>query len=366
MEKGVRVNVLLTLVLASLLIIGCSSSASDQADNGTPSEKATTVDSVGSTKSVMKSSKNEGKLIVYSGRGENLINPIVQQFTEMTGIDVSVKYAKTAELAATLQEEGVNTPADVFFSQDPGGLGAVKDMLAPLPDEMLNRVPDWARSAEKTWVGISGRARTVVYNPNTLKEKDLPDDMWGFVEPEWKGRIGWAPTNASFQTMVTAMRAIWGEEKTKEWIEGIRANNPTVYPKNTPQVAAVAAGEIDVGFVNHYYLFRFLAEQGDSFSARNYHPRAGGPGSVVMVAGVGILRDSKNEVNALKFVEFMLSRVAQQYFAGQAYEYPLVEGVKIDRLLVPFSDIAKPLITLNQLTDVQGTVKVLRETGVLP
>ena len=228
-----------------------------------------------------------GPLIVYSGRSESLVDAVIQQFSQATGIEVQVKYGSTSQLAATLLEEGDNSPADVFFAQDPGGLGAVEGMLITLPDRILSRVPDWARSPQGKWVGLSGRARTVVYNPERVGENELPDDVWGFVDPEWKDRIGWAPTNASFQTMVTAMRALWGEEKTAQWLEGVQANNPTIYPKNTPQVAAVAAGEIDVGLVNHYYLFRFLAEEGEAFPARNYHPRAGGPGATIMVAGGG-------------------------------------------------------------------------------
>ena len=205
-------------------------------------------------------------IVIYSGRSESLVDPIIRQFGEATGIEVEVKYAGTSQLAATLLEEGANSPADVFFAQDPGGLGAVQHLLSPLPDGVLGRVPEWARSPDGAWVGLSGRARTVVYNPERVSEDELPDDVWGFVEPEWKDRIGWAPTNASFQTMVTAMRALWGEEKTQQWLEGVQANNPTIYPKNTPQVAAVAAGEIDVGLVNHYYLFRFLAEEGRGLS----------------------------------------------------------------------------------------------------
>ena len=230
----------------------------------------------------------------------------------------------------------------------------------------LNQVPEWARSSDAKWVGISGRARTVVYNPNTTTEEELPDSMWGFVEPQWKGRIGWAPTNASFQAMVTGMRAVWGEDGARDWLNAIQANEPTVYPKNTPQVAAVAAGEIDVGFVNHYYLFRFLAEEGDDFAARNYHPRSGGPGSVIMVAGAGILESSHHKTNAAKFLEFMLSPVAQQYFAGQTYEYPLVDGVKTSRILVPFDEINHPGLPLSSFADLEGTGNLLRETGILP
>ncbi len=307
-----------------------------------------------------------GELVVYSGRSTSLVDPIIQQFAEATGIDVKVKYAKTSQLAATLLEEGRNSPADVFFAQDPGGLGSVEEMLAVLPGSILDQVPDWAHSPQGRWVGISGRARTVVYNTDRLTEADLPDDMLGFTDPKWKGRIGWAPTNASFQTMVTAMRAVWGENKTRMWLQGIQANEPAIYPKNTPQVAAAAAGEIDVGFVNHYYLFRFLAEEGEDFAARNYHPRAGGPGSIIMVAGAGILTTAENRTNAERFLNFMLSKLGQQYFASQTFEYPLVDDVKTQRVLVAISEINAPQIPLSGLADLAGTQNLLRETGVLP
>ncbi len=315
---------------------------------------------------IIERDADPGKLVVYSGRSESLVDNIIQQFAEATGIDVEVRYANTGQLAATLLEEGDNSPADVFFAQDPGGLGAVESMLAPLPTDLLQQVPGWAQSPQGKWVGISGRARAVVYNTDNLTEADLPDDMFGFADPAWKGRIGWAPTNASFQTMVTAMLSEWGEEKTRQWLEGISANDAKVYPKNTPQVAAAAAGEIDVGFVNHYYLFRFLAEEGESFPARNYHPRAGGPGSIVMVAGAGILSTAENPDNAARFLHFMLSPVAQQYFAGQTFEYPLVEGVNTQRVLVPLTDIIKPDLSAGDLVDLQGTQELLQETGVLP
>ena len=307
-----------------------------------------------------------GELVVYSGRSTSLVDPIIQQFAEVTGIDVKVKYGTTSQLAATLLEEGRNSPADVFFAQDPGGLGAVEEMLAVLPDSILDQVPDWAHSPQGRWVGISGRARTVVYNTDRLTEADLPDDMLGFTDPKWKGRIGWAPTNASFQTMVTAMRAVWGENKTRMWLQGIQANEPGIYPKNTPQVAAAAAGEIDVGFVNHYYLFRFLAEEGEDFSARNYHPRAGGPGSIIMVAGAGILTTAENRTNAERFLNFMLSTLGQQHFASQTFEYPLVDDVKTQRVLVAISEINALQIPLSGLADLAGTQNLLRETGVLP
>ena len=312
------------------------------------------------------SSGDSETLTIYSGRSKSLVGPIIRQFGESTSVRVLVKYAGTPQLAATLLEEGDGTPADVFFAQDPGGLGAVEDLLARIPENILSLVPDWARSPQSTWVGLSGRARTVVFNTASLTEDDLPDDIFDFVDPKWQGRIGWAPTNSSFQTMVTAMRVVWGEDQTRAWLDGIQSNDPKAYPKNTPIVAAAESGEIDAGFVNHYYLHRFLAEEGESFQARNYHLKSGGPGNIILVAGAGILAASDNQDTAEKFLNYMLSPVAQQYFASKAFEYPLIDGVKTEPGLVPFSDFSHPNIPLKQLADLAGTQALLRDTGILP
>ncbi len=308
-----------------------------------------------------------GSLVIYSGRSESLVGPIIQHFEDVTGINVAVKYGGTGQIAATLLEEGENSPADVFFAQDPGGLGEVANagMFATLPSGVTNKVPVWARSPESQWVGISGRARVVVYNTDNISPDALPATMEDFTKPEWKGRIGWAPTNGSFQAMVTAMRVVWGEDKTREWLLGVQANEPNVYPKNTPTVAAAGAGEIDVGFVNHYYLHRFIAEEGEDFAARNYHPTGGGPGGIILVAGAGMLETAENKENAERFFNFLLSTVAQQYFAGQTFEYPLVEGVRTNRILTPLDNINNPDVDMAALDDLSGTQALLRDIGIL-
>lgn len=309
---------------------------------------------------------NAKPLVVYSGRSENLVGPVIEQFKEATGIEVEVRWGSTSEMAATLLEEGKNSPADLFFAQDPGGLGAVEELLAPLPAELLEKVPAKFRDPDGRWVGVSGRARVVVYNTDKLSPADLPDDIWDFTDPSWKGRLGWAPTNASFQTMVTAMRKLWGEEKARQWLEGIQQNEPAVFDNNSAIVAAVGAGEIEVGFVNHYYLYRFLEEEGEDFPARNYFLPDGGPGSLVMVAGVGVLNSSDNKDVAQRFIQFMLSTVAQQYFATQTFEYPLVEGVVTHRELLPLAELNAAEIDLADLADLQGTLDLLSQVGVLP
>ncbi len=304
-------------------------------------------------------------LTVYSGRSEELVGPIIEQFRELTGVNVEVRWGGTAEMAAAIMEEGDNTRADVFYAQDPGALGALRSRFAELPDEILDLAQPQFRADDGKWVGISGRARVVVYSTERLTEDELPESVWDFTDPKWRGRIGWAPTNGSFQVMVTGMRQLWGEERTREWLEGIQANQPKVYPKNTPQVAAVSAGEIDVGLVNHYYLFRFLAEEGESFPARNYHPKAGDPGALIMVSGIGVLEQSEQKETALKLVEFLLSEVGQQYFASQTFEYPVIEGVRTQRVLTPISEIDTPNIELQDLSDLDGTLRLLQEAGVL-
>jgi iron(III) transport system substrate-binding protein len=310
------------------------------------------------------------RLVIYSGRKESLVGPIIDQFREATGIEVEVRYGGTAEMAATLLEEGENSPADLFYAQDPGGLGAVADagMLAELPAETLEQVPARFASDDGNWVGVSGRARVVVYNTERLSPEDLPQDMWGFTDPQWEGRIGWPPTNGSFQAMVTAMRAVWGDAETREWLNGIQANDPAVFESNTPTVAAVAAGEVDVGFVNHYYLYRFIEEEGEDFAARNYFLPGGGPGSLIMVSGAGILETADNPENAQRFLDFLLSVPGQQYFTSQTYEYPVVEGVKVNPLLPPLEerDARAVDVDLAELSDLQGTAQMLSETGILP
>jgi iron(III) transport system substrate-binding protein len=317
------------------------------------------------------SATDAGKLVIYSGRSESLVQPIIDQFQAATGITVEVRYGSTSEIAGVLLEEGENSPADIFYAQDPGGLGAISNagLFAPLSEEIISQVPARFASTDGDWVGISGRARVVVYNTEAISDPmtQLPDDLMGFTDPSWNGRIGWAPSNGSFQAMVTAMRQVWGEEQTTEWLLGIQANNPIVYASNTPVVEAVGNGEIEVGFVNHYYLYRFLTSQGEAFPARNYFLPSGGPGSLLMVSGAGILNTSENQANAERFINFLLSTPGQQYFTAQTFEYPVVEGVTTVANLQPLAEIDAQAIDLDlgDLEDLQGTQDMLIDLGII-
>jgi len=308
-----------------------------------------------------------GSLTIYSGRSEELVGPLIERFETETGIDVEVNYAGTSDLAATILEEGANSPADVFFSQDGGALGAlaVEGLLATLPESTLGVVDERFRSPDGQWVGVSGRARVAAYDSRVLGEDDLPDSVLDFADPAWKGKIGWAPTYASLQSFVTALRVLEGEDAARAWLDGILANEPKTYEGNAQALEGVAAGEIEVALINHYYLLGQLAEVGADYPVKNHFFAAGDPGALVNVAGAAILTSSANPSAAQAFVDFLLSEESQRYFAEETFEYPLVDGVAADERLVQLGDIESPDIDLSDLADLEGTLTLMQEVGAL-
>lgn len=306
-------------------------------------------------------------LTIYSGRTRDLVEPILESFSKDTGVHVDVRYGDTAELAATILEEGRNSPADVFFAQDAGALGALggAGRFKELPDGLLRKVPEPYRAPDKRWVGVSARARVLAFNPDRVREQDLPASVLDLTDAKWRNRVSWAPTNGSFQAFVTALRRVKGQDAARNWLLAMKANGTRTYPNNVAQVQAVAAGEVDVALVNHYYLYPLLKERGEGFKARNHFFPDGDIGGMVNVAGVGVLDTSKHDATALKFIEYLLSREAQQHFANKTYEYPLADGVKPSAEIPPLSTLRPPAVDLNGLSDLPGTLTLLRETGVL-
>src|SRR5688500_13020249 len=168
-------------------------------------------------------SDDGGRLTVYSGRTENLIGPLLEQFAEETGVKIDVRYADSADLALLIEEEGDNSPADVFLSQSPGAIGylAANDRLQQLPAETLDLAEARFRDRDGLWVGLSGRIRVRVYNREEVDEADLPDSVLELTDPEYEGRVAVAPSNGSFQDFVTGMRAVEGDDAALEWLEGM-------------------------------------------------------------------------------------------------------------------------------------------------
>jgi iron(III) transport system substrate-binding protein len=308
-----------------------------------------------------------GTLTIYSGRNEELVGSLIDQFETETGIAVEVRYASSTDLAATLREEGTNSPADVFFAQDPASLGAVAEagLFRTLPGDLLELVPAQFSDRDGLWIGVSGRSRVVVYDSTRISPSDLPDSVDGFTDPTWQGRIAIAPSNGSFLAFVAAMILERGEDATRDWLESIAANDPQTFSGNSPIVAAVNDGTVDVGLVNHYYLLGLRAEVGETNAANHFFATAG-PGSLVMPAGVGILATTDHGAEAERFVEFLLSPTAQQYFVTETFEYPVIEGVEPDPILPPLASLAQPDIDLSDLaTALDRATDLVAEAGLL-
>jgi iron(III) transport system substrate-binding protein len=315
---------------------------------------------------------SDDPLTVYSGREEELVAPLFDLFTAETDVDVEVRYGDSAELAATIAEEGDNSPADVFFAQDPGSLGSVESQLTQLPQGILDRVDTRFRDEEGRWVGTSGRSRVIVYNTEALSQDEVPDSVFDLTKPtiegrRWIGRIGIAPTNASFQAFVTAMRLSEGDERTREWLLDLKELKPKEYEKNALIVEAAARGEIDLGLVNHYYLYLVKEEQPDAPVA-NHFLEPGDPGALVSVAGAAVLASTKQQDDAERFVEFLLSDEAQRFYVEDAEEaeYPLVEGIPAKQGLPPLASLDGPDVNLTSFgAEHEATIELLRETGYL-
>jgi iron(III) transport system substrate-binding protein len=312
-------------------------------------------------------SPGEDDLVIYSGREEELVGPLIERFEEETGVDVAVRYANSSELAATLAEEGDNSPADVFWAQDPGALGAVEaeGRFAELPAALLERVDERFRDTDGRWVGISGRVRVIAYNTEALSESDVPDEIDDVADERWRGKIGVAPPNASFQAFVSAMRLSRGDEATREWLEALQANEPKLYENNIAILEALAEGEIELGLVNHYYLALIKSERPDAPVANHFLAR-GDDGALVSVAGAGVIEGSDKQAQAEQFVEYLLSEAGQRFYAEetQEAEYPLVDDVEPREGLPPLDSLEGPDVQLDDLgAELETTLELLAETG---
>lgn len=304
-------------------------------------------------------------LTIYSGREEKLIGPLIAKAEKDLGMDIEVRYGDTAELAIALLEEGKNSRADLFFAQDAGALGAVakeKRTLA-IPAALLSKVDPQYRSSTGQWVGISGRARVIDYNTKLVKPSELPTSVAQLTDPKWRGKVGWAPSNGSFQSFITAMRLLQGDQKTLAWLKAMKANGAKDYAKNAAIVEALGRGEISLGLVNNYYLYRFNKDNSNFPVAHHYTRRDAG--AMVNVAGLAVLNTTDQKSDAEKFVAYMLGTPAQTYFVKETNEYPLVKGIQPSQKQIPLNQLQPPKINLSNLSDLQGTISLLQEAGVL-
>ena len=308
------------------------------------------------------------QLTLYSGRGETLVAPIIETFTAETGITVNVRYGGTAELTILLQEEGARSPADLFWAQDVAALGTIKPMFAPLPQATLDRVQSIYRDAEGRWIGISGRSRLMIYSPKRVEEAELPATMAELTDPRFDGRLAMSPTNGSFIAHVAALRVAEGDDVTLEWLRGLAQNDPVMVRNNTAGYQAIADGEADFMLTNNYYLGRFLANDPE-FPVAQALFESGNLGNLMMTAGIGVLETSDNRDAAVAFVDFLLGELAQQYFTGNVHEFPVSATAIVPRtgMAVSFAEAsaAAPEFDLNLIVDMEGTLELIREAGLI-
>lgn len=307
-------------------------------------------------------------LTIYSGRNEQLVGGLLAQLEERIGGTVEIRYGDSAELAAQLLEEGDGTEADVFFSQDAGALGALDraGRLQPLPAAVLDVVPQQYRADDGDWVATSARSRVLFYDPRQVAEAELPNSLDELLDPKWKGRIGYPPTNASWQSFVTGIRVLRGEEGARAWLTAFAAQQPVRFGNNIQTLDGVDSGQIALGLANHYYWYERVKEVGlDKVNARVYFVPGGDPLGLVNVAGAGVLAATDDPEMAQRAVAFLVSETAQQYFADVTAEYPVRAGITSTvHDLPPLSALQPPDIDLSGLSSLQQTQALLQETGL--
>jgi iron(III) transport system substrate-binding protein len=312
-------------------------------------------------------SGDEDSLVIYNAQHEELIEAVADAFEEKTDIDVELRNGKDLELANQLVQEGSASKADIFLTENSPGMTLVaeKDLFKPLPEKVLDQIPANYRPSDGSWTGFAGRATVFVYNTEQLTEAELPKSLMDLAEPEWKGRISFSPTGADFQAIVSAVLATEGEEATKEWLAGLKANG-TVLDGNNVVLQNVDDGEVEGGIIYHYYWYRDQEENGENSDDSQLHFFGNqDPGAFVSVSGAGILKNGDHGADAEKFMEYLVSPEGQQVIADSyALEYPLNPEVDLGRDVKPLSELQPPTVDIATLNSPQ-VVELMQEAGFL-
>ena len=322
------------------LVTGCSSSTNEQATE-------------------------VSELTIYSGRSEEFIAPFFANWQATTGIKLNVRYGDSAELSAQILEEGNNSPADLFLSQDAGSLGAISQagLFMTLPDDVATSIPAEFVAVNREWVGITGRARVFAYAPDRVKV--LPTSVTDLVKPIYRNQIGIAPTNASFQAFLTALIENKGNGFAKAWLEDMQANGVKIYLKNSAIVEAIDKGEISMGLTNHYYIWEVSEALGRAINVKNGFFAPGDLGNLINVSGAGILKTSAKQKAAQDLINYLTSATAQEKFVTDTHEYSLIQGATPPTDLPALDAIGAPSIDLRTLNNIKATQDLLIQVGLL-
>lgn len=305
------------------------------------------------------------ELTLYSGRSEEFIAPFLATWEKESGIKLNVRYGDSAELAAQILEEGKNSPADLFLSQDAGSLGAISaaELFAPLADDVAKGIEKKFIATDRTWVGVTGRARVLAYRPGAVSV--LPQSVADLTKPIFAGKLGIAPSNASFQAFVTALINEKGEKFAESWLKAIKANGAQIFLKNSAIVEAIDKGEIDLGLVNHYYTWEVSKALGRKIQVENSFFASGDIGNLVNVSGIGILTTSKKTDAANDLINFLTSEPTQSSFVTDTHEYSLIPGLRAPEALPALTSIGAPQVDLGALENVRNTQDLLTKVGLL-
>ena len=311
--------------------------------------------------------EDEPKLVIYNAQHEQLLDEIVPAFEEETGIEVELRNAKDLELSNQLVQEGDASDADVFLTENSPAMSQVEQagLLAELPAEILDVIPEMYRPPSGLWTGFVARSTVLVYNTGLVEESELPTSIMELAEPEWAGRLSFSPTGADFQAIVAAILELEGEDATRAWLEGIKENG-TVYDGNNVVLEAVNSGESEVGIVYHYYWERDREEGGDVHGdSAQYYFADQDPGAFVSVSGAGVLASSDRQDDAQAFVKFLASTEGQQAIADSyALEYPLNPDVSLDPPVKPFADLEPPRVDASTLNS-EKVIELMQDAGLL-
>lgn len=305
------------------------------------------------------------ELTIYSGRSEEFIAPFLAQWEQESGITLNVRYGDSAELAAQILEEGENSPADLFLSQDAGSLGAVAaaSLFTQLPGSVARDIDPSFIADNRSWVGVTGRARVFAYNPGAVSV--LPQSITDLTKAIYRGKIGIAPSNASFQAFVTALINEKGEAVAQKWLSDIKANDAKIYLKNSAIVEAIDQGEIDLGLVNHYYIWEVATALGREINVKNGYFTSGDIGNLINVSGAGVLATSQKQEVAFELINFLTSDPIQKKFVEETHEYSLIPGLVPPQGVPDFKSLGSPRVDLSDLANTQRTQDLLIKVGLL-
>ncbi len=347
---------------------GCGSRSNRSTDG--PVRLLTMLAALGAILVTAACSESADRLVVYSGRAERLIKPVLDSFQAKTGIAVDLLSSGTTELVNRLQAERERTPADLFIANDAGSLERARELglLLPLDMNALERlIPAAFRAPDNSWVGLSGRFWILAYNTTLVKPPEVRSIL-DLAEPRWNNKIAIPNAGSEYlQAGVSVIQAVYGDERTRRFLEGLKANAGNhVYGKSSQIVEAVAKGQVAVGLVNHYYIYRHLSSQpGAPISALMLDQHQGGMGAIMNVAGVGIIKHTHHLDSAKRLVEFLLSQEGQKMFADLNKEYPLRPDLPADPALPKresFRTAAVPLTRLGGLRE--PTMALIEQVGL--